>query len=150
MSRITFRVSHSQITLWQCRHSWLFVCFCFCVGSPTGCAAAVRDRFELEFQRGRISFHKVKTVNLYHVATTGLTDFAFCRTVLVVRLAAVFRNWNMKMKSIWPKKTWLAAITQCMQADLVQFSSVQFSFCFFHLVDLIFSCILKSPSPHTN
>lgn len=24
-----------------------------------------------------ISFHKVKTVNLYHVATTGLTDFAF-------------------------------------------------------------------------
>lgn len=43
-------------------------------------AVAVRDRFELElgFQRGRISFHKVKTVNLYHVATTGLTDFAFC------------------------------------------------------------------------
>jgi len=31
----------------------------------------------LNFKEAGISFHKVKTVNLYHVATTGLTDFAF-------------------------------------------------------------------------
>lgn len=56
--------------------------------SPTALGAAARDRFELEFQRGRISFHKVKTVNLYHVATTGLTDFAFCWTIRVAVVAA--------------------------------------------------------------
>lgn len=64
-------------------------------------ADAVRDRFELllEFQRDRISFHKVKTVNLYHVATTGLTDFAFCLRLrlwqlllLLLLLLPVFRN----------------------------------------------------------
>lgn len=64
-------------------------------------AVAVRDRFELklEFQRDRISFHKVKTVNLYHVATTGLTDFAFClRLRLHLHLAAAAAAGLSKLK----------------------------------------------------
>jgi len=48
----------------------------------------------LNFKEAGISFHKVKTVNLYHVATTGLTDFAFSTELRLPSFEIEIWKWN--------------------------------------------------------